>query len=96
MISSLNKTALNEAAPAFDFKQQYIQQDELYGLEGRPLAAAAAAPDGSSSEQQQRRHYGPQWALLRFDQPVTAPQVNQDFFVDHKQKLFFLQNYKFI
>ncbi len=47
----------------FDFSQDYAHQAELHGLEGRPRSFG----DGV--------HYGPQWALLTFDQPVTAPQV---------------------
>jgi hypothetical protein len=34
--------------------------------------AAAAVPGGSHEA---TAHHGPQWALLRFAQPVTAPQV---------------------
>lgn len=76
MINALNKTSLNEAAAAFNFKQQYIHQDELYGLEGRPMAAAAALDGSAEQQQQQGCHFGPQWALLKFDQPVTAPEVS--------------------
>ena len=47
----------------FDFSQDYAHQAELHGLEGRPCSFG----DGV--------HHGPQWALLTFDQPVTAPQV---------------------
>ena len=39
----------------------------MHGLEGRP---SAASDDGARPV-----HYGPQWALLRFSQPVTAPKV---------------------
>ena len=47
----------------FDFSQDYAHQAELYGLEGRPSSFGNGV------------HYGPQWALLTFDQPVTASKV---------------------
>ena len=71
-------------------------QEELYGLEGRPIAdpsvaAAAAAAEGGEGEGGKEggaeaaeahdgddgldRHFGPQWVLLKFDQPITAPKV---------------------
>ncbi|KAF8060496.1 Eefsec [Scenedesmus sp. PABB004] len=68
MVEALARTSLHGApAPAFDFGAEYLAQDALHGLEGRPLAAPApaGARDGA--------HHGPQWALLRFEQPVTAP-----------------------
>ncbi len=54
---------MQESNSHFDFGQDYAHQTELHGLEGRPYSFG----DGV--------HYGPQWALLTFDQPVTAPQV---------------------
>jgi selenocysteine-specific elongation factor len=81
MIDALSKTSLHTPVDAFDWSKQYIHQDELYGLEGRPIttttsssstSAAAAAAAGSEGQQ---RHFGPQWVLLKFDQPVTAPEV---------------------
>ncbi len=64
------------------------QQDELYGLEGRPLGPGAhvagageggggegPVPPDAVDEDGVARHFGPQWVLLRFDQPVTAPKV---------------------
>ncbi|KAK9843360.1 hypothetical protein WJX74_010898 [Apatococcus lobatus] len=61
---------------AFDLSQDYLHQDQLHGLEGRPCAEASSREAGAapSSSPQQRLHFGPQWALLRFEQPVTAPQ----------------------
>lgn len=72
------------AAWAFDSGRQYIYQEQLHGLEGRPAADAPAAglrpadqvqqpgesPD--AAEQGRPPHFGPQWAYLRFSQPVTA------------------------
>lgn len=58
----------------------------MYGLEGRPLAGSAPAASASASWQHQpgeltgqavdptsHNHFGPQWVLIKFDQPVTAP-----------------------
>lgn len=66
----------------FDFGREYLYQEELYGLEGRPLqSSAAAAADGSAASStgltataaSDGVHHSRQWAVLRFDQPVTAP-----------------------
>ena len=60
--------------PAFDFRREYLYQDRLYDLRGRPPAEASAAaprPAGPSGA-----HRGRQWALLTFQQPVTAPGVS--------------------
>eukprot|EP00775_Hariotina_reticulata_P012357 gene12357-12491_t len=84
-IQALNKTALHTPQQAFDFSQQYLHQEELFGLEGRPAAPitaasgvgvglVAAATADAESALQEERHYGQQWALLKFDQPVTAPE----------------------
>lgn len=59
---------LQDALPAFDLKRDYVYQEELHGLEGRPCSHNSA--DAVDSV-----HYGPQWAFLRFSQPVTAPKV---------------------
>lgn len=72
---------LQDATPAFDFSQQYLYQEQLYGLEGRPAAAALPSSkgeegfSGTADEDAAPPHHGPQWALLRFSQPVTAPAV---------------------
>ncbi|KIZ07588.1 Selenocysteine-specific elongation factor [Monoraphidium neglectum] len=80
MISSLEAMSLHlPPAEAFDWEQEYAWQDQLYGLEGRPhiqgqndqqllQAAAAEGPPADAAV-----HFGPQWALLKFDQPLTAP-----------------------
>ena len=59
--------------PAFDFRREYLYQDKLYDLRGRPLQepCESAGPSGGSSA----THRGRQWALLTFHQPVTAPEV---------------------
>ncbi|KAF6264343.1 SelEFf [Scenedesmus sp. NREL 46B-D3] len=92
MIDALSRTSLHTPVDSFDWSQQYLYQDELHGLEGRPIttsssssssntaAAAGGAASSSSSaavagsDARQLRHFGPQWVLLRFDQPVTAPE----------------------
>ena len=62
---------------AFDLSQDYLHQGQLHGLEGRPCGDGQSSEAGpaSSSSQNPGLHFGPQWALLRFEQPVTAPQV---------------------
>ncbi len=55
-------------SPQFDGTAEYVYQDQIYGLEGRPQEFEAGQAQGSVP------HYGPQWALLKFSQPVTAPQ----------------------
>ncbi|PSC71534.1 Selenocysteine-specific elongation factor [Micractinium conductrix] len=64
----------------FDSRREYLFQDCLHGLEGRPPSAAAGHHPADQQQQQQvgsgeapPPHYGPQWAYLRFSQPVTAP-----------------------
>jgi selenocysteine-specific elongation factor len=67
---ALDSLSLGE--PGFSFDADYLLQDELYGAEGRPPADAAAAADSQPADPP-RRHHGPQWALLQFEEPVTAP-----------------------
>jgi hypothetical protein len=58
----------------FNFERQYQQQEQLYGAEGRPPDESVSpylTADGTMRE----NHYGQQWALLRFSQPVVAPLV---------------------
>ena len=58
--------------PAFNFRREYLYQDKLYDLRGRPLQEPReSGPSGGSSA----THRGRQWALLTFHQPVTAPEV---------------------
>lgn len=69
----------------FNTKQEYVYQDELYGLEGRPLNPLARnhllthPEDGASTSGRGEGvgvHYGPQWGLLTLSQPVTASEVS--------------------
>jgi selenocysteine-specific elongation factor len=85
MIDALSKTSLHTPVDPFDWSKQYLYQDQLYGLEGRPITsssssssssgALAAAGGAAGGDGQQQQHFGPQWVLLKFDQPVTAPEV---------------------
>jgi hypothetical protein len=66
-----------EHVPGFDFGRDYAYQNELHGLEGRPrsgLALPGAAPAAAAAAGA-APHYGPQWVLLIFHHPVTAPQA---------------------
>lgn len=74
MVTFLNKTAQHEPLAPFNWRQEYLFQQELHGMEGRPLGTAALASSAAAAEQQ--CHHGPQWALLRFEQPLTAPAVS--------------------
>ncbi|KAG2492709.1 hypothetical protein HYH03_009122 [Edaphochlamys debaryana] len=83
MIANLNAMSLAATPMAFDAGRDYVYQEELYGLEGRPLgsgpkaaqlAAAGAGAGADEEEEGGERHFGPQWVLLRFDTPVTAPK----------------------
>nr|ADI46930.1 SelEFm [Volvox carteri f. nagariensis] len=84
MVANLNPMTPSGSPVAFDLDKDYqyqasllvVVQDELYGLEGRPIRIFAAgwqmpleAADGGNFG-----HFGPQWALLKFDKPVTAPK----------------------
>jgi hypothetical protein len=83
-ISDRLRRRRQESVPPFDFGRDYLFQDELYGFEGRPPMPAEAGPAPSTNEgaagaepaqTYRRAHHGPQWALLRFEHPVTAPAV---------------------
>ncbi len=69
LMASLQQLATGAAAASFDFATEYVHQEELYGLEGRPVTSTLLPTE------QEIRHHGPQWVLLKFDQPVTAPRV---------------------
>jgi selenocysteine-specific elongation factor len=75
MIDALSKTSLHAPVAPFDWSKQYLYQDELYGLEGRPINSSSSTPAAAAGGEDQQRHFGPQWVLLKFDQPVTAPEV---------------------
>eukprot|EP00191_Tetraselmis_sp_GSL018_P019912 CAMPEP_0177580092 /NCGR_PEP_ID=MMETSP0419_2-20121207/1355_1 /TAXON_ID=582737 /ORGANISM="Tetraselmis sp., Strain GSL018" /LENGTH=575 /DNA_ID=CAMNT_0019068895 /DNA_START=52 /DNA_END=1783 /DNA_ORIENTATION=+ len=68
-------TTKDSRPPPFDFEAEYLYQEELYGLEGRPRSAEGpAAVPSDSNESDAASHHGPQWALLKFDRAVTVPQ----------------------
>lgn len=81
-VQQLRLLTTKDAKPMpFDFSSEYLYQDELHGLEGRPAEAAgpssAQAGPGAPPEEPgtaSKPHHGPQWGLLRFDRPVTVPQ----------------------
>lgn len=88
MLDNLNALSLHgvQAQPsvAFSMDREYLYQEELYGLEGRPLGSGSEAPGageaatssggpGVGGEDAGGAHFGQQWLLLKFDQPVTAP-----------------------
>lgn len=57
---------------SFDFSASYLYQEELFGPDGRPPPPALALPDACPAPGA-RTYRGPQWAMLRFERPVTAP-----------------------
>ncbi|KAK9842481.1 hypothetical protein WJX81_002027 [Elliptochloris bilobata] len=75
LLHRVGQLAVREHAPGFDFGRDYAYQEQLHGLEGRPrsgLRLPGAPPESASSAA--APHYGPQWVLLCFHNPVTAPQ----------------------
>jgi hypothetical protein len=86
MVAALEQMSLR-APPAerFDWAREYAWQAELYGLEGRPRARTAldgsggggsgGAYEGGEGGEGGAAHFGPQWALLKFDRPVIMPPV---------------------
>mmetsp|Transcript_20110 Transcript_20110/g.55989 ORF Transcript_20110/g.55989 Transcript_20110/m.55989 type:complete len:575 (-) Transcript_20110:259-1983(-) len=83
MMENLSSMASRNPTPMhFDAAHEYVYQEELYGLEGRPLGASPSLKqtqgDGveaySLSEPDCPCHYGRQWAYLQFEHPVTAPK----------------------
>ena len=82
LVRAPTHTLVCAAAPGFDSSREYLYQDCLYGLEGRPAqqASSSGGSSGSAGANQHQQeggeagvHYGPQWAYLRFSHPVTAP-----------------------
>ena len=59
-----------QGAPAFNFEQDYVYQEQLHDLRGRP-----AKQPGGLADEAGGPHRGRQWALLSFQQPITAPQA---------------------
>ena len=79
---------MQDKSQHFDTKQEYVYQEEVYGLEGRPYNPLAqnqlpSDPDhapstsGRTDPEGGRVHYGPQWGLLTLTQPITASEVTQ-------------------
>ncbi len=77
---------MQDKTQQFDTQQEYVYQDEVYGLEGRPYNPLAQhqlpgepnqAPSTSGRATPDRGgvHYGPQWGLLTLTQPITASEV---------------------
>ena len=79
---------MQDNSQQFDVKQEYVYQDEVYGLEGRPYNPLAQHQISSDAQQAPstsgrgvdpeggRVHYGPQWGLLTLTQPVTASEAS--------------------
>ncbi|GAB4820810.1 hypothetical protein N2152v2_007856 [Parachlorella kessleri] len=74
-ISQLSLASEDSAAGHLDGKQEYLYQESLYGLEGRPVLSLTSQEQEHSGdlEGSEQLHYGPQWAYLRFGHAVTAP-----------------------
>uniref|UniRef100_A0A7R9V1Z7 Ribosome biogenesis protein BMS1/TSR1 C-terminal domain-containing protein n=1 Tax=Chlamydomonas euryale TaxID=1486919 RepID=A0A7R9V1Z7_9CHLO len=83
MLERMTRLSIDSAPPPFDDSRAYLAQEELYGIEGRPLGASTSqqgAPEvpfssggGGAAAGGDDRHHGRQWLLLRFSTPVTAP-----------------------
>ena len=80
-MESMDRLSVGGCPAPFDLSRDYIAQSELYGLEGRPMPGASGASSsvkglgGATEYEDTDRHHGAQWLVLKFDQPVTAPQV---------------------
>lgn len=53
--------------------EEYLHQDELYGPEGRPGAEPTSSVQSDMPELGVT-YRGPQWVLMQFEHPVTAPR----------------------
>ena len=76
-MESMDRLSVGGCPAAFDLSRDYVAQTELYGLEGRPMGASGASSSGRGATEYEDvdRHHGAQCLVLKFDQPVTAPQV---------------------
>ncbi|KAL4534591.1 hypothetical protein Ndes2526A_g05477 [Nannochloris sp. 'desiccata'] len=84
-MESLSVSTSDNTSGAFNYSNEYLYQDELYGIEGRPARAelfgdgggeasnGSAQPSSVEDHLVPSAHYGPQWAVVQFDEPVTAP-----------------------
>ena len=89
-MENMSKLSVGGNPSPFDPSRDYLAQQELYGLEGRLLGSLGASSGGSGkgsnhnqyatdAATREDKHHGAQYVLLRFDQPVTAPQVGEGF-----------------
>ena len=62
-----------DKANGFAFENEYIHQEELYGIEGRMMESESwyASSHGIVNADKKAFH-GPQWALITFDEDVIA------------------------
>lgn len=62
-----------ENEESFSFDNDYIYQEELYGVEGRMIESESwYASSHAILHADKRAFYGPQWALVNFDEQVIA------------------------
>jgi len=61
------------ARPVQMESEEYLHQDELYGPEGRPGAEPTSSVQSDMPELGVT-YRGPQWVLMQFEHPVTAPR----------------------
>ncbi len=66
LTESMDRLSAGGSPLPFDMDREYLYQEELYGMEGRPATSISS---------QEERHFGSQFALLLFEHPVTAPRV---------------------
>lgn len=101
LVDNMARLAVGGSPAPFSMSRQYLAQEELYGLEGRPMGTGGSAPPGSDAAgtsaaasggagtsddeggahalgPMEGHHHGPQWLLLKFEKPVTAPRVSAD------------------
>ena len=98
LVDNMARLAVGGSPAPFSMSRQYLAQDELYGLEGRPMGTGGRAPPGPDAAgaaaglsggagvsdeggahalgPMEGHHHGPQWLLLKFEKPVTAPRVS--------------------
>lgn len=57
----------------FEFENEYLHQDYLYGAEGRPASdEGVMSPDPGAASSITRNFYGPQWVYIKFEEPVLS------------------------
>eukprot|EP00892_Ulva_mutabilis_P008861 jgi/Ulvmu1/6347/UM029_0055.1 len=76
MFTHVGKNATE--APTFDSSREYLFQDELYGIAGRPfnsddpLNKRPPQAEASAQKAEPAIHYGMEWAVLVFDRPLLC------------------------